>query len=170
MIIDDTAGYTIYVSVIYVNSFGAMVIGRRTGIIFNNQMDNFITKAADLNLSVAANHIRPGKRPMSSMTPSLFINSNGEVILTIGASGGTRIITSSAYVIYIFFLTTIIHILSAQEWINLGKGIRRLGNSMPALAQTIPLPLLRSINIHSTLISKDILCPYLVISLAIPIV
>ena len=44
------------------------------------------------------NFIAPGKRPLSSMAPAILSTSDGEVLQIIGASGGTRIITSMAYV------------------------------------------------------------------------
>lgn len=44
------------------------------------------------------NSIQPGKRPLSSMAPSIFVNTDGNVKMVIAASGGTRIITSLACV------------------------------------------------------------------------
>lgn len=45
-----------------------------------------------------ANYIEPGKRPFSSMCPTVFVNSNGDVQLAIGAAGGTKITTSTTLV------------------------------------------------------------------------
>lgn len=45
-----------------------------------------------------ANFIEPGKRPMSSMTPSIIKDSNGDIKLLVGAAGGSKIITSVAIV------------------------------------------------------------------------
>ena len=47
-----------------------------------------------------AHYIEPGKRPMSSMSPSIILDDNGNVKLTIGAAGGSHIITSVAKVFY----------------------------------------------------------------------
>ena len=46
----------------------------------------------------ANNLIEPRKRPLSSMSPTILVDSNGEVKMVIGAAGGTKIISSIAYV------------------------------------------------------------------------
>lgn len=75
--------------------FGAKFMDKNTGIIFNNEIDDFyipsVQNAFDLPESLA-NIIVPGKRPFSSASPLLLIRPNE--IIAIGASGGTRIPTS----------------------------------------------------------------------------
>ncbi|KAI9556606.1 hypothetical protein GHT06_016396 [Daphnia sinensis] len=81
--------------------FGAGFASAQTGIILNDEM-------ADFSMSCAANcyglppnflnMVKPGKRPLSSMTPTVIVNSSsGRVRLVIGAAGGIRITTSTIY-------------------------------------------------------------------------
>lgn len=82
-------------------SFGSKVITKESGIILNDQMDDFsspnITNAFGLPPS-KNNFIRPGKRPLSSTTPTI-VETNGKLDLIVGASGGSMITTSTAQVI-----------------------------------------------------------------------
>lgn len=83
--------------------FGSAIVAGDTGIVLNNEMDDFSVKIGAKNIFGAtstsdANEIYPGKTPLSSMSPTIIFK-NGEAILALGAPGGTRIITSVTQVI-----------------------------------------------------------------------
>ncbi|CAL4951532.1 unnamed protein product [Urochloa decumbens] len=79
--------------------FGAKVLSPSTGIVLNNEMDDFSVPAAGCTPPVGqlppapANFIAPGKRPLSSMTP-LIILKDGQLAGVVGGSGGTNIIAT----------------------------------------------------------------------------
>jgi gamma-glutamyltranspeptidase/glutathione hydrolase/leukotriene-C4 hydrolase len=81
--------------------FGCRSRGLRTGIIFNNGMDDFsspnITNEFGLRPS-PANFIEPGKRALSSMCPALFLEPDGSVSQVVGGAGGSKITTAVAWV------------------------------------------------------------------------
>lgn len=80
-------------------------MGSRTGIIFNNEMDDFSvpgkpswTDDAWTAPSNENNWIEPGKRPLSSTSPSVVLDKEGNVRLVTGGSGGSKIISATATV------------------------------------------------------------------------
>jgi gamma-glutamyltranspeptidase/glutathione hydrolase len=77
--------------------FGAGVIAGHTGFFLNNEMNDFSIQANTANkfglVQSAANNIQPGKRPLSSMTPTIVMK-NGHVFMVLGSPGGPRIITA----------------------------------------------------------------------------
>lgn len=81
--------------------FGAVVMAPGTGFFLNDEMDDFTTKIGEKNMfglvQGANNAIAPGKRPLSSMAPTIVTHDN-EVFLVLGSPGGSRIITASLQV------------------------------------------------------------------------
>jgi gamma-glutamyltranspeptidase/glutathione hydrolase len=77
-------------------AFGSKVIVPGTGILLNNEMDDFSVEPGVPNhfklIGAEANAIAPGKRPLSSMSPTIILK-DGEPILALGAAGGPTIIT-----------------------------------------------------------------------------
>ncbi|CAG8779724.1 19166_t:CDS:10, partial [Gigaspora rosea] len=100
---------TTHISVIDVNNmavsftstvnqiWGARVLDRNTGVILNNEMNDFAVPGEPNIFGLwpsPYNFVEPGKRPLSSTVPTIMENEDGEVELVIGGSGGTRILTS----------------------------------------------------------------------------
>ncbi|MDH3209680.1 MAG: gamma-glutamyltransferase, partial [Burkholderiaceae bacterium] len=82
--------------------FGAKVTAAKTGVVLNNEMDDFTIKIGVPNLyglvQGKANAIAPGKRPLSSMSPTV-VTKNGKPVLVVGTPGGSRIITTVLHAI-----------------------------------------------------------------------
>lgn len=78
-------------------NFGSGIVARGTGVLLNNEMDDFSAKPGAPNafglLGGSANAIEPGKRPLSSMTPVIVLR-DGQSWLATGTPGGARIITT----------------------------------------------------------------------------
>ncbi|MBP6528652.1 MAG: gamma-glutamyltransferase [Burkholderiales bacterium] len=77
--------------------FGARVTAAKTGVLLNNEMDDFTVKIGVPNIyglvQGQANSIAPGKRPLSSMSPTI-VTKDGKPVLVVGTPGGSRIITA----------------------------------------------------------------------------
>lgn len=78
-------------------NFGSGIVAQGTGVLLNNEMDDFSAKPGAPNafglLGGSANAIEPGKRPLSSMTPVIVMR-DGQPWLATGTPGGARIITT----------------------------------------------------------------------------
>ncbi|ECI4823135.1 gamma-glutamyltransferase [Salmonella enterica] len=93
----DKDGNAVAVTVTLNSLFGTGIVAGNTGILLNNQMDDFSAKPGVANvhglLSGDANAIAPGKRPLSSMSPTIVVK-NGKTWLVTGSPGSSRIITT----------------------------------------------------------------------------
>ncbi len=93
----DSGGTWVAITATVNTSFGSKVIVPGTGIVLNNEMDDFSSQPGVPNafglLGAENNAVAPGKRPLSSMSPTIVCDSSGEPVLTVGAAGGPKIIT-----------------------------------------------------------------------------
>ena len=93
----DTAGNAVSLTYTLNDWFGARVVPAGTGILLNDEMDDFSAKPGAPNMYGLVegenNAIAPGKRPLSSMTPTL-VTRDGQLVLVIGTPGGSHIPTA----------------------------------------------------------------------------
>ena len=93
----DSEGNAVAVTYTLNGGYGSGVTVPGLGFLMNNEMDDFSVKPGAPNMYGAiggeANAIVPGKRPLSSMTPTIVLK-DGKPFLVVGTPGGTRIITS----------------------------------------------------------------------------
>ena len=93
----DQSGNAVSVTTTLNNSFGSKLYVENSGFFLNNEMDDFSSKPGYPNffgvLGSEANSIRPGKRMLSAMTPTIVLKNN-KPILILGSPGGPSIITS----------------------------------------------------------------------------
>ncbi|MCK6552798.1 gamma-glutamyltransferase, partial [Myxococcota bacterium] len=84
--------------------FGAGIVVPGTGVLLNNEMDDFAAAPGVPNafglVGGDANSVQPGKIPLSSMTPTIVLDRNGAVRLALGSPGGPTIITTVLQVIH----------------------------------------------------------------------
>ena len=92
----DAAGNAVAVTYTINGLFGAAVVAPGTGFLLNDEMDDFTVKPGVANLfglvQGEANAIRPGKRPLSSMAPTI-VTKDGRLFAVLGSPGGSRIVS-----------------------------------------------------------------------------
>jgi gamma-glutamyltranspeptidase / glutathione hydrolase len=80
------------------NSYGSAVVAKGTGIIMNDEMDDFAAKPGTPNfyglIQGERNAVAPHKRPLSAMTPTFVLRKNGSLWFTVGSPGGPTIINT----------------------------------------------------------------------------
>lgn len=93
----DKAGNAVAVTYTLNTNFGSGIVAKGTGVLLNNEMDDFSVKPGVANayglVGGDANAVQAGKRPLSSMTPTLVLK-DGKPVLVTGSPGGSRIITT----------------------------------------------------------------------------
>jgi gamma-glutamyltranspeptidase/glutathione hydrolase len=94
----DAAGNWVACTATLNTAYGSKVVVTGTGVMLNNQMDDFASQPGVANyfglIGAEANAVAPGKRPLSSMSPTLVL-ADGQPIAALGAAGGPRIITAT---------------------------------------------------------------------------
>ena len=98
----DSEGNAVAVTYTLNGGFGNGITVPGLGFLLNNEMDDFASKPGEANLfglvQGEANAIAPGKRPVSSMAPTILLR-DGKLFMTVGAPGGSRIPTAILQVI-----------------------------------------------------------------------
>lgn len=94
----DAKGNWVAITQTVNTTFGSKVIIPGTGVVMNNEMDDFSVAPGIANafglIGAEANSVAPGKRPLSSMSPTIILKDNAPM-MTVGAAGGPKIITQS---------------------------------------------------------------------------
>jgi gamma-glutamyltranspeptidase/glutathione hydrolase len=98
--------------------FGSGVVAKGTGVLLNNEMDDFASKPGEPNsygaIQSERNAVAPRKRPLSSMTPTFVLRPDGTLYFAIGAKGGTTITNTVLQIIS----NVIDHGMNMQEAID----------------------------------------------------
>ncbi len=113
----DKGGNAVAVTYTLNDWFGAKVTAASTGVLLNNEMDDFTVKVGVPNMyglvQGEANAIAPGKRPLSSMSPTI-VSRDGKPVIVVGTPGGSRIITAVTHTI----LNVIDYGMNVQEAVD----------------------------------------------------
>ncbi|MBR1205718.1 gamma-glutamyltransferase [Bradyrhizobium sp. AUGA SZCCT0105] len=118
--IADKDGNAVSVTYTLNDWFGAKVTAAKTGVLLNDEMDDFTAKVGVPNLyglvQGAANSIAPGKRPLSSMSPTI-VTRDGKPVMVVGTPGGSRIITA----VLLTMINAIDYGMNAQEAVDMPR-------------------------------------------------
>ncbi len=113
----DKEGNAVAVTTTLNGGYGSRVVVKGGGFFMNNEMDDFSIKAGAPNMygliGNKANAIAPGKRMLSSMTPTI-IEKDGKLLMVVGTPGGSTIITS----VYQTILNVLEHGMTMQQAVN----------------------------------------------------
>ncbi len=99
----DTEGNAVANTYTLNNSYGSAAVAKGTGILLNDEMDDFAAKPGTPNMygliQGERNAVAPKKRPLSAMTPTLVLRKDGSLWFTVGSPGGPTIINTVLCVI-----------------------------------------------------------------------
>jgi gamma-glutamyltranspeptidase/glutathione hydrolase len=99
----DGRGMAVALTTTINTSFGSGVVDPGSGLLLNDELDDFVAAPGVPNsyglVGNERNAVAPGKRPLSSMSPTVVLDPAGQPVLVVGASGGPRIITGTLEVL-----------------------------------------------------------------------
>lgn len=111
----DSEGNAIATTTTINGGFGAGVVVSGAGFFLNNEMDDFTTALGQPNIGGLIqgeqNKIEPGKRPLSSMSPTIVLDPDGHVLIVAGGAGGPTIITGTLQVV----LNVLVHRMTLAD-------------------------------------------------------
>jgi gamma-glutamyltranspeptidase/glutathione hydrolase len=114
----DAEGWAVALTTTINMSFGSHLVAPRSGVVLNDEMDDFTTRRGQANgfglVQGENNAVQPGKRPLSSMTPTVLLGADGRPEMVAGASGGPFIITATLQAIQ----NVVDHGMSASEAVS----------------------------------------------------
>lgn len=138
----DREGNAVSVTTTINGGYGSYVVVDGAGFFLNNEMDDFSAKPGVPNMfglvGSEANAIEPGKRMLSSMTPTIVEDPEGRLFMVIGSPGGGRIIT----IVYQVMLNVIDHGMNIQQAVNAGRVHHQW---LPDVLEYEPLALARDV-------------------------
>ena len=157
----DGKGNSVSMTTSIENAFGSrMMVG---GFLLNNQLTDF-SFSPERNGAPVANSVAPGKRPRSSMAPTLVFNNAGKPVIIVGSPGGSRIIgyVAQALVSILDWKTDIQTALSAGHFqsrngpteLELGSGLDSLKAPLEAMGHTVKIKPMTS-GLHAIHITKN---------------
>ena len=103
----NSTGEAISMTLTLNGNFGSFVVTDKYGIVLNNQMDDFNTRPGKPNqfglIQGKNNKVLTGRRPLSSMSPTI-VKGNGQVVMAVGAAGGPMIISSVLQILHRYLI------------------------------------------------------------------
>ena len=104
----DSLGNAVAMTLTLNGAYGSGVVSEKYGIALNNEMDDFTTRPNEPNLwgliQGQGNQVQPGKRPLSSMSPTL-VEKDNQIIMALGSPGGPTIISAVLQTLYRILVT-----------------------------------------------------------------
>jgi len=141
----DSNGMAVALTSTINTGFGSGIVASKIGVILNNEMDDFSAQPGVPNayglIGGEANKVEAGKRPLSSMSPTVVLNGNGDVVISVGGSGGSHIISSTLQVI----LNVLVFEMDAQEAVSAPRFHHQWQPHSLYIEEDIPMDVVRAL-------------------------